>query len=385
VLFAALFAAQAAVIALSPVLPRVAAELAVSTATAGQLRTAAGLAAGVAALLVTRWTRADLRKLMVAATGLVAVGSLLSSLAPTFTLLVAAQVVVGVGIGTLVSAATTAAAEWAPAEQRTRVLAWALVGQPTAWIVGMPLIGFLGQTSWRYGLLALPLTASLLAAGALATRPRPAAQARDADLLGALQERDFSRWVAGELLANAGWAGTLVYSGALFLQSYDTSPALTGFLLAAAAAAFVGGNLVFRRLVSDDPRPQLTSFALALAIVVPLFGSLRPNVTVSAALFATAGFLAGGRTLIGNAFGLQAAPDRRLAVMGMRAATTQLGYFVGAAAAGAALEADGYAGLGLAMGGFFIAAAAAQAELSPFRRHLIGTHDLTHSSRHCPT
>jgi predicted MFS family arabinose efflux permease len=180
-------------------------------------------------------------------------------------------------------------------------------------------------------------------------------------------------------------AGTLVYAGALFVQSYGTSPSLTGVLLAAAAAAFVGGNLAFRRLVSDDPRSQLASLALALAIVVALFASFRPNVAVSTALFAAAGFLAGGRTLIGNAFGLQAAPDRRLAVMGMRAATTQLGYFVGAAGAGAALEGDGYTCLGLALGAFFIAAATVQTELGSLRRRLVATHDLTNSSRHCPT
>ena len=77
-LFLALFAAQAAAIVVSPVLGRVAADLDVSTATAGQLRTVSGLAAA---------------------------GSLASAAAPTFAALAVAQIAIGVGIAALVSAA----------------------------------------------------------------------------------------------------------------------------------------------------------------------------------------------------------------------------------------------------------------------------------------
>ena len=51
-LFLCLFAAQAAVIAMSPVLAEVASDLHVSTAAAGQLRTVTGLAAGITALVL---------------------------------------------------------------------------------------------------------------------------------------------------------------------------------------------------------------------------------------------------------------------------------------------------------------------------------------------
>jgi DHA1 family inner membrane transport protein len=368
VIFVSLFTAQAAVIALSPSLARVAADLDVSTAAAGQLRTLCGLAAGVSALLATRIaSRWALRTLMLRAAALVAVGSLLSSIGPTFELLALAQIVVGVGVGALVTGGTTAAAEWAPAEQRTRVLSWALTGQPAAWIVGMPLTGAIGELSWRYSLLALPLTASLFAMWRLAARPRVAPADRDVDLLESLREPDVGRWAAGELLGNAGWAGTLVYSGALIVQSYGIDGTTTGFVLAGAAVSFVGGNLTFRRFVADEPRPQLVRLSLLLALAVPLFGVVREGLAVSAALFGAAAFVAGGRMLIGNAFGLRAAPERRLTVMGVRAATTQFGYFLGAAAAGGALQLGGYAGLGIALGALFLASAVVQLELGRAR------------------
>ncbi|MGZ4314711.1 MAG: MFS transporter, partial [Gaiellaceae bacterium] len=161
-LFLCLFAGQAAVIAMSPVLAEVASNLHVSTAAAGQLRTITGLAAGITALMLGAFAgRLSLGRQLLAASALLALGSLASAAAPSFALLALAQLPVGVAVAALTTAGTLAAAEWVSPEMRTRTLSWALVGQPAAWIVGMPLIGLLGERSWRYGWLALPLAASV--------------------------------------------------------------------------------------------------------------------------------------------------------------------------------------------------------------------------------
>jgi pimeloyl-ACP methyl ester carboxylesterase len=49
---------------------------------------------------------------------------------------------------------------------------------------------------------------------------------------------------------------------------------------------------------------------------------------------------AGARTLAGSVFGLDAAPERRLGIMGLRAAATQYGYLLGASAGGVCHSAD---------------------------------------------
>jgi DHA1 family inner membrane transport protein len=360
-LFAALFAAQAAVIALAPVLSRVAADLGVSTAVAGQLRTLLGLAAGGAALALPLLSRyASLRRLMLGGTLALAGGSLASAAAPGLVTLAAAQVAIGLGVGAVVSAATAAAAGWTAPEHRTHVLAWALAGQPAAWIVGMPLVGALGEVSWRLAWLALPFAAALLAALLLARRPEEAATEAagpPGQLLEALRDRRVARWAAAELLASCGWTGTLVYAGALFVESYGTSATVTGVLLAFGAAAYLGGNLAAKRVVGAGGRRELAALSLLLAIAIPLFGAVRTGALASTALFAAAAFVAGGRTLLGSVVGLAACPDRRLAVMGVRTATTQLGYFAGSAAAGGALALGGYPALGVTLGAFFAAAA----------------------------
>jgi predicted MFS family arabinose efflux permease len=363
ILFLALFAAQAAVIVVSPVLGAVAADLGVSTATAGQLRTVSGLAAAATALGIPHVSRRlGLRAILLFGTALTAVGSLASAGAPTFAALAVAQVAVGIGIAALVSAGTTAAAAWVPEEQRARVLSWALIGQPAAWIVGMPLVGALGQFSWRWGWVALPFTSSLAAALLLTRRhPDPPGSMVDARVRTLLADRSLARWALAELLAMCGWAGTLVYAGALLTDSYGVSAFVTGALLAFGAVAYVAGNLAMRRFADSRPRRRLVLLSFALAVSVTLFGVVRPNIWTSAGLFAVAGALAGARTLTGSVVGLRVAPERRLTAMGIRTAATQLGYFIGAAVGGISLAARGYAGVGTTLGVFFVAAGAALA------------------------
>jgi predicted MFS family arabinose efflux permease len=221
----------------------------------------------------------------------------------------------------------------------------------------MPLIGAIGEIDWRWTWLALPLAAAFVAGVAVALRSEPGRTARSESMTRALREPSTARWVLGEMLASSAWIGTLVFSGALFTESYGAGTLLTGIVLAAGAAAYVAGNVYFRRIVACRAHTLLVRLSLVLALGVALFGTVRPALPVSLGLFAATAFIAGGRTLIGSAVGLEAAPERRLAVMGARAAGQQLGYFFGAAAAGGALAAGGYPGFGLALGFLFLASA----------------------------
>jgi predicted MFS family arabinose efflux permease len=347
-----LFAAQAGLIALSPVLSAVAADFDVSTAAAGQLRLALGLAAGVTALAAGRLgARFSLRALLVAGAAILAFASVASAAAPSLVLLALAQIGVGVGVALLGSAAIAAAAEWVPADQRARVLSRALTGAPVAWIVGMPLLGTLGDASWRYGWLALPLAAALAAAAAVGVRGRGAGSAPAAQpLREVLRERSVVGWSASELLASSGWAAVLIYAGALCMDEHGASGPVTGVVLAAGAAAFAVGNLTFRRLAGRDLRASVVGLSLALALAVMLLGAVSPTLGATAVIFAAAAFVAGGRVLLGNLYGLDLAPGRRLPVSGLRAAANQFGYFAGTAVAGGALALHGWSGFGVAAG-----------------------------------
>ena len=126
-LFLCLFAAQAGLIVLTPVLSEVADDLDVSTAAAGQLWTVSGLTAGLTAILLGTVGRSlSLRRVLIGGAGGLALASVVSAAAPSFAVLALGQALLGVSVAALLVGGTVAAAEWVPRQHRTRVLLGAL-------------------------------------------------------------------------------------------------------------------------------------------------------------------------------------------------------------------------------------------------------------------
>jgi predicted MFS family arabinose efflux permease len=355
VLFACLFASQAALLVLSPTLVDIAREFGVSTATAGQLRSLSGAAGGITTLLLATATRRPgLRELLSLGAALIAVGAGLSAAAPSFVLLAAAQAVLGVGVGLLVALAVAAAFEWPEPAQRPHVLAWAIVGMPTAWIAGMPAVGAIADHDWRGAWLAVPAAAGLVALALVRMRPADPPSRRTPGAAAAWRRPDVARFAAGELLANAAWAGVLTYSGALLLETYAISAGATALCLAAMAVAMLPGTFTARRRVAN-PTPRLlagvTAFQAAAVLAV---GTVRPSLAVTVTLLAAMAFVNGTRTMVASALGMDTAADDRVAVMSLRAAANQFGYLLGAATGGLALALGGFAALGVTYSALFL-------------------------------
>jgi predicted MFS family arabinose efflux permease len=357
VLFLCLFVSQAAMLVLSPVLPDVARDLGISTATAGQLRSLSGLTGGATAvLLALAPRRPGLRDLLTGGAALVAAGSALSAAAPSFALLAVAQGVAGIGIGVLVAVGIAAAGEWPPAaEERPRVLAWAIAGMPAAWIAGMPVVGAVANVSWRAAWL-VPTVAALTAVAVVRRRPSDRASSRARGRPGAWRDPDVARFALGELLANAAWASVLTYAGALLLESYDLTPAVVALGLGAMAAAMVPGTFLARRHAARATPALLAALTAFQAGAVVVLGGVRPAAAATLAVLAGMAFVNGWRSMVASVIGMDAAPQDRVAVMSMRAAANQFGYLLGAAAGGLALALAGFAGLGIALGCLFAAA-----------------------------
>jgi predicted MFS family arabinose efflux permease len=353
VLFACLFASQAGLLVLSPILPELAREFGVSTAAAGQLRTLSGATGGISAVLLAFLPRRPgLRTLLSAGAALVTVGSGLSAAAPCFAVLAGAQGVIGVGVGVLVAVGIAAAGEWSTPAERPRTLAWAIAGMPAAWVLGMPLAGAAASVDWRVAWLALPATSGLVALLLVRRVPqdRPTVRRCGAE---AWRRPDVARFTAGELLANAAWAGVLTYSGSLLIESYSASRGVVSAGLGMAAAAMVPGTFVGRRGVLRATPAVLGALTFAQAGMVTTLGAVRPGAGLSLALLTVMAFLNGWRSMIASGLGMESAPDDKVTVMSMRAAANQFGYLLGAALGGLALAAGGFGLMGLTFSSLF--------------------------------
>ena len=357
VLFACLFVSQSAMLVLSPILPDVAREFGVSTATAGQLRAISGATGGLTAvLLATSARRPGMRDILTAAAALVAIACVLSAAAPSFAVLAAAQALLGVGVGALVAVGIAAAGEWPAPAQRPHVLAWAIAGMPAAWIAGMPVVGAVSDVSWRATWLAVPTVAALVALALVRLRPADAATRRGGGGRGAWRHPHVARFAAGELLANAAWASVLTYSGALLLESYDVSAAVAALGLGLVATAMVPGTFTARRHAAGATPALLATLTAFQAAAVLLLCAVRPAPVATLALLSLMAFVNGRRSMVASALGMDAAPEDKVAVMSMRAAANQFGYLLGAAGGGLALAAGGFPALGAALAGLFACA-----------------------------
>lgn len=359
VLFMCVFTSQAAVLVLAPILVKIAHDVHVSTAVAGQLRIVAAPVAAVVAVLLARFGgRFELRSILLVSTTLVAIGSLASAAAPSFLTLALGQLPLWMGVAGLVAGGIGAAGAWSTAESRNRVVARALAGAPAAWVAGMPLIGFVSSASWRLAFLAVPLPAAILTAALLLVSRPPRQRRTAASLRALLREPGARTWAVGELLAMSAWAGTLVFSGALFVETYGTSAQATGLLLAAVAVAYLGGNTLAGKIEGDCfLRRALARSNLVAAAAIAATWMLTPNVFITAGLFSAAGAVVAARTVVGTAYGFGLAGERKLEVGAARAVTTHAGYLVGSLVGGAALALAGRQGVGVAFALLFVAAA----------------------------
>ena len=359
-LFLCLFASQAGMLVLSPILPDIAREFGVSTATAGQLRAISGATGGLVAIaLAVAPRRPGLRDLLTAGAALVALGvgaerrarSASRCWPPRRRCSASAS-------GVLVAVGVAAAGEWPEDARRPHVLAWAIAGMPAAWIAGMPVVGVVAAVHWRAAWLAVPAVVALAAVGLLRSRARRRAIAiASARRSAAWRRPDVARFTLGELLANAAWAS----------RADVRRRAAAGELRRLAgrrrarprrrrgrdAAGHLRRAPVRREGDADGcwPRSPLLQGGAVL-----LLGTVRPGVVVTLGILAAMAHLNGWRSMVASSTGMDAAPEDKLAVMAMRAAANQFGYLLGAATGGLALAVGGFPALGVALSAMFVTA-----------------------------
>ena len=194
-----------------------------------------------------------------------------------------------------------------PSRGRTKVVARAFAGPPTAWILGMPVIGVVAEVHWRLAFLAFP---PRRAAGH-ARRRRQAATCRSAQRRrppGLLRRADARRWALGELLGELGLAGTLVFSGgaAQGVRHVDDRDRVA---LAAVAVAYLVGNQRAGGTPAERSCRTMLATSIGAAVVVALMWSLTPAVALTLVLFAISGAMVATRTVAGTVYGFTVAGD----------------------------------------------------------------------------
>jgi DHA1 family inner membrane transport protein len=274
-------------------LPQVASDLSVSIPRAGELISVYALGVVVGAPLLTAVSVRHRRKsVLMVLMGWFAVGNLLSALAPTFGLVMAARFVSGLPHGAFFGAGAVVAGSLVEKNRKNSAMAVMFAGLTVANIVGVPLTTILGQhTGWRavYAIVGL---IGLLAVLAIAIAVPADAAPVEADGVSLGRElRTFGRpevWlVLGvAMLGGGGLFATFSYITPMMTNVTGYADSSITWLLVLFGLGMTVGNLAGARLSDRFPARTLVLSLVAEIVVAVAFLALdHDRITAAVAIF----------------------------------------------------------------------------------------------------
>jgi DHA1 family inner membrane transport protein len=326
-------------------LPEVAADFAVSEASAGWLISGYALSVVVGALLLTAaTTRLPRKRVLLGLLVLFIVGNALSAVAGDYGTMMAGRIIAALchgaffGIGSVVATGLVAAA------RQARAVAIMFTGLTAANVLGVPFGTFLGQQAgWRATFWAISAIGVLALIGIAALVP---ADSRDQQVPSLRRElsafRNGQVWLSliVTVLAYGGMFGAFTYIAYTLTDVSGFAASAVPWLLVLFGVGLFAGNALGGRLADRGIDRTLIAFIAALLAVLALFALLA---AVPAAA-AVALFLMGG-------FGFGTVPGLQARIMryAAQAPTLASGANIGAFNVGNALGAWA-GGLGISAG-----------------------------------
>ncbi|MGW4093849.1 MFS transporter [Nocardia sp. NPDC004750] len=339
--------------------------LSVSEGRAGLALTVTGLVAALSAPLGTAALRRVERK--VALCGLMAVlalGNLGAAAAPTFSVLIGARVLVGVGMGGVWAIAASLAARLVPERSVTAATSLVFSGVAVASVLGIPAGTFLGALAgWRISFVAAACLAVLVLAALTVLLPRLPATETLA-LRGVLRlSRQPGLRIALLVVAFlvTGHFAAYTYVRPVLEEVTGVDAETLGSLLLIYGIAGVAGNFGAGTAAARAPRKTLIAIGSILAattIALPVLGASLPGAVV---LMIVWGVSYGGVSVSTQSWVFTAAPQAKEGASALFAGVFNAAIALGSLTGGLAADAIGLAaalwlGGALAISAVFVAA-----------------------------
>jgi len=290
-------------------LPEVAADFAVSEATAGWLISGYALSVAVGAIGLTAGvTRLPRKQVLLGLMVLFVLGNLLSALAGSYETMLAGRVLAALCHGAFFGIGSVVAADMVAPDRRAGAIALMFGGLTIANVLGVPLGTLLGQQlGWRstfWAITAIGL-AALVAIAVLVPRPEGAAATSDLRReLGAFRSGQVWLSLLMTVLGFGGMFGAFTYIAYTLTEVAGFgSGAVPWLLVVFGAGLFVGNALGGRAANVSVPRTLLAVMA-ALSVVM-----------VGFALVATSPVLSVVALLLMGGFGFATVPGLQMRIM----------------------------------------------------------------------
>ncbi|MFM9592610.1 MFS transporter [Streptomyces scabiei] len=272
------------------VLPEVAGDFGVSIPAAGLLVT--GYALGVvfgAPFMTALGTKVSRKRMLMLLMGLFIVGNLLSTLAPTFSVMLLGRVVASLAHGAFFGIGAVVAAELVAPDRKAGALATMFSGLTVANVVGVPLGTLIGQSvGWRVtfaGVAVLGVVGLLGIARLVPDLPRPL-DVRLRDELAAFRNVQVLLAMAMTVLGFGGVFAAITYIAPMMTHVAGFADSSVTWLLVLFGVGMVGGNLLGGKYADRALMPMLYVSLGSLAVVLALF-SFTAHDKIAAAVTVT--------------------------------------------------------------------------------------------------
>ncbi|MFD5624165.1 MFS transporter [Streptomyces yangpuensis] len=317
----------------------VGADLGVSDGTAGLMVTVPGLVAGFCAPLVTVGAgRLDRRLVLCVLIALTAAANLAAAVAPAFPVVLAARLLVGVGVGGFWAIAGGLALRLVPERHVRRATALVFGGVPTASVLGVPAGTLLGELGgWRTAFAAVgALCLVTLTALVVLLPPLPPSRRISFPELPALfrENRAVRAGVAVTFLVVTGQFAAYTFVRPILQDVSGIDADFVSTLLLGYGVAGVAGNFLAG---ARDPYRSLLVISAALAVILALIAVL-PGAVAGTALLLAWGLACGGVSVTVQGWMIKAAPAATEAASSLMVAMFNLAIAAGALCGGLAVD-----------------------------------------------
>ncbi|MCD9197172.1 MFS transporter [Aeromicrobium wangtongii] len=318
-------------------LPRISADLDVSTGAAGQAVSVTAFAGAASALFISVvLPRADRRRVMMGLTLLATASNVAVAIAPDLLVLLVARLLLGVALGGFWAMSTAVAAQLVRAEHLGRALTIINSGVALATVAAVPLGTYLGDVwgwRWVFVMAAGVALIALLAQALTLPSVRPGAESSLRALGAVLRSRVVVAGLVSILLVFAGHFGGFTYIRPATEAVSDLDAGAFAVLLLVFGATNLLGTLLAGPLADRSPRLGLFAFPVLLGtgMLVLFSGGSTAIVFVAAGLW---GFGFGGVPTTVLSWGARTEPTRIEQVGGAIVTVANLAIAVGAGIGG---------------------------------------------------
>jgi predicted MFS family arabinose efflux permease len=323
-------------------LPHIAADLGVTSGTAGLMVTVPGVIAAISAPgLVLAAGRMNRRYVLLLLTALLLASNAICALATSFSVMLLGRALLGAALGGFWTLATAAARRLVHQQDSARAMAIILTGVTCATVIGVPLGTCIsGLASWR---AAFAATGALVAVALLAqvwlVPSMPSDKAMRFDDLVDLLRRPYARQclLMIALMFGAHFCSYTYITPFLLRNGHFAMSDITLLLLAFGAIGFVS-NLAVSEVMKQSLQAPTAVVVTLLMLTLLLLPVLQHSHVGVLLLLLTWGVAFGAIPLCGGMWSLDAAPDLPEAGSALLVSTVQVAIALGSSVGGVVVD-----------------------------------------------